>query len=198
MQPAILDPGLELIVGLGNPGEKYTKTRHNAGFWLLDRIASRFNLDFRHQSKFRGDVAELLYQDRKIFLLKPTTFMNLSGQSVVAAAKFYKIPLSNIMVIHDDLDLPVGGVKLKLGGGHGGHNGLRDLIALGSREFWRLRIGIDRPTHRDDVIDYVLKKPSKADRQAIDVVLDHCMDAMELMLEGQMEKAMHQLHSNKK
>jgi PTH1 family peptidyl-tRNA hydrolase len=198
MQPAILDPGLELIVGLGNPGDQYAKTRHNAGFWLLDRIASHFNLEFRPQSKFRGNLAELLYAGRKVFLLKPTTFMNLSGQSVAAVANFYRIPLKNILIVHDDLDLPVGGVKLKLGGGHGGHNGLRDLIALGSREFWRLRIGIDHPGDRDDVIDYVLKNPSKADRQIIDTVLDRCMDVLELMLDGQMEKAMHQLHTNRK
>ncbi|MBN1379826.1 MAG: aminoacyl-tRNA hydrolase [Gammaproteobacteria bacterium] len=195
MQPAVLDPGLELIVGLGNPGDQYAKTRHNAGFWLLDRIASRFNLDFRHQSKFRGDYAELIYADRKIALLKPTTFMNLSGQSVAAVAKFYKIPVNHILIVHDDLDLPVGGVKLKLGGGHGGHNGLRDMVALGSKDFWRLRIGIDHPGDRDDVVDYVLKNPSKADRQVIDAVLDRCMDVMELILDGEMEKAMHQLHT---
>lgn len=197
MQPAILDPGLELIVGLGNPGDQYAKTRHNAGFWLLDRIASHFNLEFRPQSKFRGNLAELLYTGRKVFLLKPTTFMNLSGQSVAAVANFYRIPLKNILIVHDDLDLPVGGVKLKLGGGHGGHNGLRDLIALGSREFWRLRIGIDHPGDRDDVIDYVLKNPGKADRQIIETVLDRCMDVLEQMLDGQMEKAMHRLHSKR-
>lgn len=197
MQPAILDPGLELIVGLGNPGEQYAKTRHNAGFWLLDRIAAHFNLVFRRQSRFRGDIAELIYADRKILLLKPTTYMNLSGQSAAAAASFYRLPVDHVLVVHDDLDLPVGTARLKRGGGHGGHNGLRDLIAAGLRDCWRLRIGIDHPGDRDDVIDYVLKNPSKPDREMIDTVLDRCMDITELMLDGQMEKAMHQLHSSR-
>ncbi len=197
MQPAVLDPGLELVVGLGNPGDKYAKTRHNTGFWLLDRVASQFNINFRYQNKFYGDFAELLFGGRKIYFLKPTTYMNESGRSVIAAVKFYKIPVKHILIVHDDLDLQAGGVKLKLGGGYGGHNGLRDLVGLGSREFWRLRIGIDHPGSKDEVVDYVLKNPSKADRKAIDTVLDRSMDVMELMLEGQMEKAMHQLHTRK-
>ncbi len=196
MQPAVLDPGLELVVGLGNPEDKYAKTRHNAGFWLLDRIALRFNQSFRHQGKFHGDFAEVLFGGRKILLLKPTTYMNHSGLSVSAVAKFYKIPIDHILIAHDDLDLQVGSVKLKLGGGHGGHNGLRDMSSLGSKNFWRLRIGIDHPGHKDDVVDYVLKNPSKADRKAIDTALDRSMDVIELMLDGEMEKAMHQLHTN--
>lgn len=198
MQPAIIDAGLDLIVGLGNPGDQYAKTRHNAGFWYLERVATFFNIGFRPQSKFHGDTAELLFNDRKILLLKPTTFMNHSGRSVAAIAMFYRIPVKHILVVHDDLDLPVGGVKLKFGGGHGGHNGLRDMISLGSKDFWRLRIGIDHPRDRDEVIDYVLRNPGKAEREAIDSALDRCMSVLELMLEGQMEKAMHSLHSKQK
>lgn len=195
MPAAILDPGLQLVVGLGNPGEKYAKTRHNAGFWFLDLLANRFNTSFRQQSKFYGECAELLYGGRKIILLKPGTYMNHSGQSVSAAAKFYKIPVENILVAHDELDLPAGSVKLKYGGGHGGHNGLRDLKSLGSNNYWRLRLGIAHPGNKNQVIDYVLKEPGKSDRILIGNALDDAMRQIEMMLDGEMEKAMHQLHT---
>jgi PTH1 family peptidyl-tRNA hydrolase len=197
MQAAVLDPGLELIVGLGNPGDKYAKTRHNAGFWFLDRLADRFHLSFRNQSKFHGEVAELQYQGRKVILLKPQTYMNHSGLAVATAAQFFKFPIEHILIAHDELDLSAGVVKLKYSGGHGGHNGLRDLKSLGSNNFWRLRLGIAHPGQKDQVIDYVLKEPGKADRQLIDSSLDKSMDIVDLMLDGQMEKAMHQLHTNK-
>ena len=195
MSAAVLEPGLQLIVGLGNPGEKYVKTRHNAGFWFLDRLANQFNLTFRQQSKFQGESAELLFAGRKVILLKPQTYMNNSGLSVAAVVKFYKIPVEHILIAHDELDLPVGTVKLKYSGGHGGHNGLRDLKSLGSNNFWRLRLGIAHPGSKDQVVDYVLQNPSKADRQLIDDSIDAGMDVLETMLEGHMEKAMHQLHT---
>lgn len=195
MQPAVIDPGPELIVGLGNPGGKYDQTRHNAGFWLLDRLAGPLGLEFRAQSKFHGELAERLHAGRKVFFLKPGTYMNHSGRAVAAVARFYKIPVERIVIAHDELDLPPGTVRLKHGGGHGGHNGLRDLAALGSREFWRLRLGIGHPGDRDGVIDYVLQKPGKADRELIDKALDKTLDAVDLLLDGQMEKAMTRLHS---
>lgn len=195
MQAAILDPGLELIVGLGNPGNKYAKTRHNAGFWFLDQLASQYGLGFRAEKKFQGEFAELLHNGRKILFLKPMTYMNHSGIAVAAVAKFYKIPVDHILIAHDELDLPVGVVKLKHGGGHGGHNGLRDMQSLGSKNFWRLRFGITHPGDKDDVIDYVLQQPGKADRRLIDDAIDQAADITDLMLDGQMEKAMHQLHT---
>lgn len=195
MQPAVLDPGLELIVGLGNPGNQYAKTRHNAGFWFLDQLAQRFSASFKANSRFQGDVTEIHFAGRKIHLLKPTTFMNHSGRSVSALAKFYKIPVQHILIVHDELDLPAGTIRLKHGGGHGGHNGLRDMTGLGSNAFWRLRVGIAHPGDKKQVIDYVLKQPDAADRALIDGALDNGMDIVELMLEGQMEKAMHQLHT---
>jgi PTH1 family peptidyl-tRNA hydrolase len=193
--PATINPGLELIVGLGNPGSKYDKTRHNAGFWFLDSLAHRFNTTFRAENKFQGDVATVRHADRLIYLLKPTTYMNNSGQSVAALARFYKIPVEHILVTHDELDLPAGSIKLKRGGGHGGHNGLRDMVALGSSDYWRMRIGISHPGDKNQVIDYVLKQPSQDDRRLIDTAIDKGLDIVDLMLEGQMEKAMHRLHT---
>jgi PTH1 family peptidyl-tRNA hydrolase len=195
MQPAVIEPGLELIVGLGNPGGKYDKTRHNAGFWFLDRLAARFGASFRADGKFHGETAAIRHGDRLVYLLKPTTFMNNSGRAVTAMARFYKLPVGHILIAHDELDLPPGTARLKRGGGHGGHNGLRDMIALGNPDFWRLRLGIGHPGDKHQVIDYVLKQPSKADRELIDAAIDKSLDVLDLMLDGQMEKAMHKLHS---
>lgn len=196
MQPAVIEPGLELIVGLGNPGGKYDKTRHNAGFWFLDRLAARYGASFRPDSKFHGETAAVRHGDRQVILLKPTTFMNNSGRAVSAAARFYKLPVDHILIAHDELDLPPGTARLKRGGGHGGHNGLRDMTALGSPDYWRLRLGIGHPGDKNQVIDYVLKQPGKADRDLIDTAIDKSLDIVDLMLDGQMEKAMHRLHSS--
>ncbi len=196
MPPAAkLDPGLTLIAGLGNPGAKYDQTRHNAGFWFLDQLAARFHASFRNESKFHGEACNITYQGRQIHLLKPMTYMNESGRAVAAMARFYKVPVAQILVVHDELDLPAGSIKLKCGGGHGGHNGLRDMAALGSKDYWRLRVGIGHPGNKNLVVDYVLKAPSKADRQQIDLAIDNGLDITEQMLDGEMEKAMHQLHS---
>lgn len=195
MQPAVIEPGLELIVGLGNPGGKYDKTRHNAGFWFVDRLAARCGASFRAESKFHGETAAIRHGDRLVYLLKPATFMNNSGRAVAAIARFYKVPVDHILIAHDELDLPPGAVKLKRGGGHGGHNGLRDMAALGSPDFWRLRVGIGHPGDKHQVVDYVLKQPSKDDRELIDAAIDKSLDVADLMLDGQMEKAMHKLHS---
>jgi PTH1 family peptidyl-tRNA hydrolase len=194
MKPAVVEPGLTLLVGLGNPGSKYDQTRHNAGFWFVDRVAAEFNASFRTHSKFQGQVAEILHRGRKIFLLKPTTFMNLSGQSVQALSRYYDIPLEQLLVAHDELDLPPGTVKLKYGGGSAGHNGLIDMQRLGSADFWRLRIGIGRPTHKGP--DYLLEPPTKTERKNIDNAIDHAMSVLESLLDGHMEKAMHRLHTS--
>lgn len=189
----VVDPGLTLLVGLGNPGSKYEQTRHNAGFWFVDRVAERLGASFRSESKFQGLTAQASYKGRKIHLLKPTTFMNLSGQSVQAYIRYYDIPLDQLLIAHDELDLAPGAVKLKYGGGFAGHNGLIDMGRLDSPDFWRLRIGIGRPTHKGP--DYLLDRPGKVERQQIDTAIDASLDILELMLDGQMGKAAQQLHT---
>lgn len=189
---------IQLIVGLGNPGKQYENTRHNAGFWFVEEVARQYSVQFRPETKFLGQLARVQSAGLDFFLLKPTTFMNRSGQSIQAVAKFYKIPPENILVAHDELDLPVGTVRLKKGGGHGGHNGLRDTIAaLGSKEFYRLRIGIDHPGDRNKVVDYVLSAPSKTQRQAIDDAIYDASRYVSELVEGQFEKVMQALHTAK-
>lgn len=191
------DP-ISLVVGLGNPGAQYTHTRHNAGFWLADRWASRLGASFSNEKSFFGEVAKARWQGRQIWFLKPTTFMNRSGQSVGALARFYKIDLASILVAHDELDLLPGQVRIKQGGGHAGHNGLRDIQSvMGGPGFWRLRIGIGHPRVfglNQGVADFVLHPPSHADQQKIDHCLDRCDEAMDLLLEASMNKAMGKLH----
>lgn len=186
---------IQLIVGLGNPGDKYSKTRHNAGFWFLDALAETYNVKFKSDKKLFGDTATIHYKNNDIRLLKPTTFMNASGQSVSAAAKYFKISVPRILVAHDELDIPAGSVRVKFSGGHGGHNGLRDMKALGSNEYWRLRIGIGHPGDKSQVHDHVLKNPGKAEREAIDNALSYVDDVLDNILQGDMEKAMHHLHT---
>jgi len=187
----------ELVVGLGNVGDRYAATRHNAGFWYLDGLAQRLGESFRPDRKSHGDLAKARAGTRDIRLLKPSTLMNHSGRSVTAVAKFLKIAPGGILVAHDDLDLPAGSVRLKLGGGHGGHNGLRDIDAqLGSRDYWRLRIGIGHPRERDEVINYVLNRPSPGDRQAIEDAIDRALaETDRLLIDGDAEGVMHALHT---
>ncbi len=190
---------IKLIVGLGNPGDKYTDTRHNAGKWLIERLARRFNVSLNPESKFFGKTARTLVNGKEVRLLVPTTFMNLSGKAVGALASFYRIKPEEILVIHDELDLPPGTAKLKQGGGHGGHNGLKDIVAqLGNNNnFYRLRIGIGHPGHRDLVAGYVLNKPSPADRDALEKVLDEATDCIEMIFKDGMVKATNRLNSFK-
>ena len=190
---------IKLIVGLGNPGDKYTDTRHNAGEWLIERLARRFNVSLNPESKFFGKTARTLVNGKEIRLLAPTTFMNLSGKAVGALASFYRIKPEEILVIHDELDLPPGTAKLKQGGGHGGHNGLKDIVAqLGNNNnFYRLRIGIGHPGHRDLVAGYVLNKPSPADRDTLEKVLDEATDCVEMIFKDGMVKATNRLNSFK-
>ena len=190
---------IKLIVGLGNPGDKYADTRHNAGEWLIERLAQRFNLTLNAENKFFGKVGKTLMNGKEIRFLVPTTFMNLSGKAVGALANFYRIKSEEILVLHDELDLPPGSVKLKLGGGHGGHNGLKDIVAaLGNNNnFYRLRIGIGHPGHRDLVAGYVLNKPSPIEREALEKALDEATSCVELLFKDGIVKATNRLNSFK-
>lgn len=185
---------IQLIVGLGNPGPEYERTRHNAGFWFIDAIAD--GVPFKAESKFRGQVAKVNLGGRDVWLLKPDTYMNRSGQSVAALAHFYKIPAENILIAHDELDLDPGVVRLKQGGGHGGHNGLRDIVShLGGNGFLRLRIGIGHPGSAREVVDYVLARPSNADRESIEDGIEAARAVLPQVLAGESQRAMNQLHS---
>ncbi|MDA3979589.1 MULTISPECIES: aminoacyl-tRNA hydrolase [Gallibacterium] len=187
---------IKLIVGLGNPGSKYADTRHNAGEWLIERIARRFNLTLKDENKFFGKTAIATISGQDVRLLVPTTFMNLSGKSVGALASFYRILPEEILVIHDELDLPPGSVKLKLGGGHGGHNGLKDIIAqlANSKNFYRLRVGIGHPGDKNLVASYVLSKPSPQDQTLIDKALDEAESCIEILIKDGIDKAMNRLN----
>ncbi|OOF81771.1 aminoacyl-tRNA hydrolase [Rodentibacter caecimuris] len=190
---------IKLIVGLGNPGDKYAETRHNAGEWLVERLAHRFNTTLNPDNKFFGKTARTLGNGKEVRLLIPTTFMNLSGKSVGTLAGFYRIKPEEILVIHDELDLPPGVAKLKQGGGHGGHNGLKDIVAqLGnSNNFYRLRLGIGHPGHRDLVASYVLNKPSPTERNALEKALDEATDCVEMIFKDGIVKATNRLNSFK-
>jgi len=189
---------IQLIVGLGNPGPEYDRTRHNAGFWFVDALVRQRGDSLRHENRFHGETARIQRDGLDCRLLKPLTYMNRSGQAVSALAKFYRIPPESILVVHDELDLPPGTARLKKGGGHGGHNGLRDIIsALGGNGFLRLRIGIGHPGHRDDVVEYVLRKASREDEGLIEQSIDAALDVVPLLLAGEVERAMHQLHSTR-
>jgi len=188
---------IKLLVGLGNPGDKYAATRHNAGFWWIDEVAAQTNSKLALDAKFFG-LAGKLSSKVDTWLLKPTTFMNASGKSVAALANYYKIKPVEILVIHDELDLPAGGIKLKVGGGHGGHNGLKDIeAALGTKDFWRLRLGIGHPGDRNEVINFVLKPPTKDEQAAIDEKMYESTKLVDLLLAGEFENAMLKLHTKK-
>ena len=186
---------IRLIVGLGNPGPEHELQRHNAGFWWVDQIAQREGLDLRPEKGFFGHVARLRGPQGEVWLLEPGTYMNRSGQSVGAMARFYKIAPEEILVAHDELDLPPGQVKLKCGGGHAGHNGLRDIAAqLGTPMFWRLRLGIGHPGNREAVIGFVLGRPQRAELELIEQAMDRALDALPRMLRGELDAAVMELH----
>ena len=190
---------IKLIVGLGNPGDKYKDTRHNAGEWLVERLAQRFNFSLKEESKFFGKTARAAINGQEIRFLVPTTFMNLSGKAVGALATFYRIQPEQILIAHDELDLPPGTVKIKLGGGHGGHNGLRDSIAQlsNNKNFYRLRVGIGHPGDKNLVSAYVLSKPSPTDLTLIDKALEEATDCVEVLLKDGINKATNRLNSFK-
>ena len=188
---------IKLIAGLGNPGAEYRGTRHNAGADFVEQLARNAGVELRADSKFFGLAGQLTLAGHDLRLLIPSTFMNRSGKAVAAIAGFYKILPEEILIAHDELDLPAGSARFKRGGGHGGHNGLRDIIpALGNnREFQRLRIGIGHPGHASKVTGYVLGAPGPADRQRIDQCIDEAIAALPLLLDGDEVKAMTRLHS---
>jgi PTH1 family peptidyl-tRNA hydrolase len=191
-----LSSRIQLIVGLGNPGQQYEKTRHNAGFWFIDTIARVHGISLKSDHKFHGQVGKGQINNEEVWLLKPMTFMNKSGQGIAALARFYKIDAENILIAHDELDLPPGIVRLKKGGGHGGHNGLRDTVdQLGTKEFQRLRLGIGHPGHASQVTGYVLGKASGSEQQLIEGAIDKALDNLSLIVSGDLQKAMNQLHS---
>jgi len=193
---AALTADIRLIVGLGNPGADYVDTRHNAGFWLADLLVSDQGLSFKFEKRYNADSCKLKAGGKDVFLLKPQTFMNRSGQAVTALARYYKIAPEQILVIHDELDLPPGTNRIKQAGGHGGHNGLRDIVNhLGSREFFRIRVGIGHPGDSSQVINYVLHKPSVADLNAIEAANRDTLAVMPLIIEGRIDKAMQALHT---
>jgi PTH1 family peptidyl-tRNA hydrolase len=190
--------GIQLIAGLGNPGAQYEATRHNAGFWWVDQIAAEHGSRFSAESKFFGSAGRLRISGHEAWLLKPATFMNGSGRAVAALANFYKIPPVAILVVHDELDLEPGTARLKLGGGHGGHNGLKDIAAaLGTPDFWRLRLGIGHPGERNEVVNFVLHPPTREESQLITNAMDSASFMLALLLAGQFEAAMLKLHTKK-
>lgn len=190
---------IQLIVGLGNPGNEYENTRHNAGAWLVERLADTYRIPLSPDKKFHGKSGKGNIDGKTVWLLIPTTFMNASGKAVQALANFYKLSPEQILVVHDELDLPTGIAKFKQGGGHGGQNGLRDIIAqLGNnKNFHRLRVGIDHPGDKSQVTGHVLGRASKADQQAIDNAIDEAIRVIPFALAGDIPKAMNRLHSYK-
>lgn len=194
MSIAVPNP-VRLLVGLGNPGSKYAATRHNAGFWFADAVVARYHGELRNNARFFGQTAELAVGGYSLRVLKPTTYMNESGRSVAAAVRFYRYPVETVLIAHDEIDLPPGAVRLKRGGGHGGHNGLRDIIpALGSADFARLRIGVGHPGDKDAVTGYVLNRATAEDQARIEDALNRTLAQFESIVTGEMQRAMNELH----
>ena len=188
--------GLRLIVGLGNPGPEHTRTRHNAGFWFVDALAERERVRFGLETKLFGETAKVDIGGQPIWLLKPATFMNLSGKSIAAALRYWKIEPQEMLVAHDELDLPPGVARLKFDGGHGGQNGLRDAMRLlGHGKFHRLRVGIGHPGHKDKVTPWVLGRPGKDDEASILRAIDDALDALPIAVAGNFMDAMTRLHT---
>jgi PTH1 family peptidyl-tRNA hydrolase len=186
---------LSIIVGLGNPGPEHRLTRHNAGFWFVDALVRAHGTQFRSHSRYQGEIARVSVDGRDLVLLKPQTFMNRSGVSVRSLVDYTKAPLAEVLVVHDELDLPPGTARFKFGGGHGGHNGLRDTITHCGADFWRLRVGIGHPGDRDEVIDYVLQRAAPADESAIVESIGASLEALPVFLRDGAEKAMKALHT---
>ena len=189
---------IRLIVGLGNPGTEYEQTRHNAGFWMVDNLAGSM---LAREARFNALAAKTRIAGNEVWLLEPQTYMNRSGQSVGALARFYKIAPEEILVVHDELDLPPGSAKIKKGGSSGGHNGLKDITAaLGTQDYWRLRIGIGHPRSmnlQQQVVDFVLHRPRKEEQELINRAIENCLDVVPMLCEGKFEAAMMKLHSAK-
>jgi PTH1 family peptidyl-tRNA hydrolase len=185
------------IIGLGNPGPEHLLDRHNAGFWFADRLAVRERTSFRANSRYHGDVAKVVLRGVETVLLKPQTYMNRSGIAVRSLLDYLKISPSELLVVHDELDLPPGVARFKFGGGAGGHNGLRDTIRHVGPDFWRLRLGVGHPGDRDRVVSYVLQRASRDEESAIHEAIDAALDGLDTFVEAGAEKAMHRLHTRK-
>lgn len=188
---------LKVIVGLGNPGPEYLLTRHNAGFWFVDALAAQLGGRFRSQAKFHGDVCRATFKATEMTLLKPMTYMNRSGRAIRALSDYLKVSSKEILIVHDELDLPPGEARFKFAGGAGGHNGLRDAIEHIGAEFWRLRLGIGHPGERSAVTDYVLRSAPKVEQSMILDAVQQALDALEVFLEQGSEQAMNGLHRKK-
>ena len=186
---------LQIIVGLGNPGPEHQFTRHNAGFWFVDALAQKYGERFRHHAKYHGEVCRIRIGSSDLTLLKPDTYMNRSGLALRALSDYQKVPSQQVLVAHDELDLPCGTVRLKFGGGHGGHNGLRDVVTHVGAEFWRLRLGIGHPGDKSQVLDYVLRRAPAEEEQAILAAVGAAIDVLPTFMEQGAEKAMHALHT---
>ncbi len=188
-------PKIKLIVGLGNPGYNYFNTRHNVGYWYLDKFLDKFNLTLNEDKKLYVQFSKVNYKNDHIFFVKPTFFINESGKSISCFAKYYKISLESILVLHDDIDLKVGDVRLKFGGGHGGHNGLRDIINHLGKDYWRLRIGIDHPGEKSLVHNYVLNNPSDSEDLEIKIAMHESFKNIDILLNGEFDKYTKILHT---
>lgn len=189
-------PLLRLIVGLGNPGPEYARTRHNAGFWFCERLASQLSIPLAREARFHGLVGKSRVNGRDLWLLLPQTYMNRSGLAVQAFSRFYRIAPAEMLVAHDELDLPPGMMRLKFGGGLGGHNGLKDIAAhLGAQDYWRLRLGIGHPGVKEEVVGYVLRPPPAEERQAIDAAIERALAAWPLLACGDYPAAMQRINS---
>ena len=188
---------LAIIAGLGNPGPEHRLTRHNAGFWFVDALAHALGAQFRSHARYQGEICRVPLDGRDVVLLKPQTYMNRSGLSVRALLDYLKAPAGELLVVHDELDLPPGTARFKLGGGHGGHNGLRDTITHCGPDFWRLRLGIGHPGDKSQVIDYVLQRAAPSDEQALLQAIDAALQTLPVFVRDGSEKAMHALHSVK-
>ncbi len=190
-----MNTAIQLCVGLGNPGGEYAMTRHNAGFWLIDRIAAAYGEQFRTEARFHGQMCRIYCGGQDVRLLKPMTFVNQTGRAVAAVAHYFNIPSEQILLAYDELDLPPGQVRLKQGGGHAGHNGVRNTLALlNNSNFWRLRIGIGHPGIKQQVVNYVLNAPPKADAESIEAVLTLVVEQCPELFAGQFQHVMNRLH----
>ena len=186
---------LTAIAGLGNPEERHARTLHNAGFWFVDELARRAGAEFRYEKRFDAEICRIQISDNDVWLIKPQSYMNLSGGPVLGVLEYYRLAVSDLLVAHDEIDLPPGTVRLKKGGGHGGHNGLRDIIKHTGSDFMRLRIGVGHPGHKDLVTDYVLKRASAEVEQAMRRNMDDAADVVPTLVEDGIEAAMTRLHT---
>ena len=188
---------LQIVVGLGNPGPEHRLTRHNAGFWFVDALARVHSAPFRPHARYQGEIAKVTHEGHELILLKPQTYMNRSGLAIRALVDYVKAPVTEVLVVHDELDLPPGTARLKFGGGHGGHNGLRDTITHCGPDFWRLRVGIGHPGDKSEVVGWVLRKPPAEELAQIEAAITRSAQAFENLVMGEMERATVQIHTDK-